>query len=366
MTAGSAAALALERLASQVREAAAARRPLLIRAGGSKDFYGNPTHGERLDPRAYAGVVDYQPTELVVTARAGTPLADLEQLLAAEGQMFAFEPPHFGAGATLGGCIAAGLAGPRRIAAGPASGAVRDSMLGAKLLDGRGAVLSFGGVVMKNVAGYDVSRLLAGSLGTLGVLLEASLKVVPVPALERTVRLELDEAAALALAARWGREPWPVSATAWVDGRLAVRLGGAASAVRAARAALGGEALEEPEASGLWRAVREQTAAFFAAGRRLWRLALPANRPPLALPGPQLIEWRGQLRWLASDAPPEQIRARATALGGHATLFRGERAGVAVFAPLAPARAAIEARLRAEFDPAGIFNRGRMHADPAH
>jgi glycolate oxidase FAD binding subunit len=355
----------LDRFATQVRAATAERRPLVIRAGGTKDFYGNATEGERLDPRAYAGVVAYEPTELVVTARAGTALAEVERLLAAEGQMLAFEPPHFGAEATLGGCIAAGLAGPRRAATGPASGGVRESVLGARLMDGRGAVLTFGGVVIKNVAGYDVSRLVAGSLGTLGLLLDVSLRVVPKPAVERTLVLELDAPAALARVTALGREPLPVSATAWEAGRLAVRLSGADSAVTAAAARLGGAPLGEGEAEQFWRSLREQTRPFFAAGPRLWRIALPANRPPLALGGEECLEWRGMLRWLVSDAPPDAIRARAGALGGHATLFRGARADTAVFTSLGPAIARIEARLRAAFDPAGIFNRGRMHADPA-
>jgi glycolate oxidase FAD binding subunit len=356
---------ALERLATQVREAAAARRPLVIRAGGSKDFYGNETPGERLDPRAYAGVVAYEPTELVLTARAGTPLADVERLLAGAGQMLAFEPPHFGAQATLGGCVAAGLAGPRRAATGPASGGVRESVLGARLLDGRGVVLSFGGVVIKNVAGYDVSRLLAGSLGTLGVLLEVSLRVVPKPSAERTLVLDLDGPAALLRMTALGREPLPVSATVWEAGRLAIRLSGAESAVAAAAGRLGGALLGAVEAEAFWRSVREQTRPFFAMGPRLWRVALPANRPPLGLAGEECLEWRGMLRWLVTDATAEVIRARAAALGGHATLFRGPRAGTEVFTPLAPAVARIESRLRAEFDPAGIFNPGRMHADAA-
>lgn len=355
----------LERLGAQVRAAARARRPLVIRAGGTKDFYGNETDGERLDPRPYAGIVAYEPTELVITARAGTPLAEVERQLAANGQMLGFEPPHFGSGATLGGCIAAGLAGPRRVAMGPASGGVRDAVLGVRLLDGRGDVLSFGGTVIKNVAGFDVSRLIAGALGTLGVLLEVSLRVVPRPAAERTLVQELPEAAALERMTAFASRPLPVSATAWEAGRLAVRLSGAESAVDAAASALGGAVLEAAEATAYWHAVREQARPFFGDGLPLWRIALPANRPPLALAGPQCLEWRGMRRWLPTDAPAALIRARAAALGGEATLFRGPRGGTPVFTPRTPAVARIEARLRAEFDPAGIFNRGRMHADAA-
>jgi glycolate oxidase FAD binding subunit len=357
---------AVERLVEQVRTAAAARRALRIRAGGSKDFYGNPTAGELLDPRGHAGIVDYEPTELVVSVRAGTPLAELEGALAANGQMLAFEPPHFGEGATVGGCIAAGLAGPRRAAAGYASGGVRDSMLGAKLLDGRGVLLSFGGRVIKNVAGYDVSRLLAGSLGTLGVVLEASIRVVPCPAVEETHRLALTAAEGLELCCAWLGQPLPVSATAWCDGILSVRLSGAASCVAAAAKAVGGERLAPEAAAAFWQAVREQKSPLFSRPARLWRISLPGATGPLGLAGDELIEWGGALRWVASDLPANAIRERAAALGGHATLFRGRAEGVPAFTPLPGPVARINARLQALFDPQGIFNAGRMHADAPH
>ncbi len=350
----------LDTLADRIRAAASASSPLQIRAGGSKDFYGNPPRGEIFDPRAYSGIVGYEPTELVVTARCGTLLAELEATLDGERQLLAFEPPHFGAGATVGGCVAAGLAGPRRAANGPLSGAVRDFMLGAKLLDGRGQLLSFGGTVMKNVAGFDVARLLAGSLGTLGLITEVSLKVLPRPAVESTLRFELDEASALQEVNRWAGKPLPVSATAWVGGVLHVRLSGAAAAVNAARATLGGELLDASNSAAYWRGIREQTNDWFAGDAPLWRLSLPSTAAPVALAGAQLIEWNGALRWLRSHVPAQQIRARAKELGGHATLFRGGDRSAGAFAPLAPPIAAIHERLKAEFDPAGIFNPGRM------
>ena len=354
----------LERLQEQVRAATAARTPLVIRAGGSKDFYGNASRGERLDPRGHAGIVAHEPTELVITARCGTPLAELEAVLDAAGQMLPFEPPHFGAEATVGGCVAAGLSGPRRASA----GGVRDYVLGVKLLTGHGEVLAFGGTVMKNVAGYDVARLAAGSLGTLGVITEVSLKVLPKPVAQATLRLELDEAAALKQMNEWAGQPLPISATAWQEGVLHVRLSGARAAVTEAQKKIGGETVD---GAALWHALREQTDSFFSPspasageGRReglpLWRLALPSTAPALALPGAQLIEWGGAQRWLRSDAPAAQIRERATACGGHATLFRGS-ARRDVFTPLAAPIAAIHKRLKAEFDPAGIFNPGRMY-----
>jgi glycolate oxidase FAD binding subunit len=345
----------LDELRERVRAATAARKPLEVRAGGTKAFYGNATQGERLDPRGLAGIVAHEPTELVVTARGGTPLAELEATLDAAGQMLPFEPPHFGPGATVGGCVAAGLAGPRRASA----GGVRDYVLGVKLLTGAGEVLAFGGTVMKNVAGYDVARLAAGSLGVLGVIVEVSLKVLPKPVAETTLRMELDEAAALKRMNEWAGRPLPISATAWRDGVLNVRLSGARAAVADAQQKLGGEPVD---GAALWRGLREHTDAYFAGDLPLWRVAVPSTAAGLGLAGAQLIEWAGGQRWLRTDAPAAQIRARAAALGGHATRFRGgERRDV--FTPLAPPIAAIHKRLKAEFDPAGIFNRGRMYAD---
>ncbi len=343
----------LERLQEQVRAATAARTPLAIRAGGTKDFYGNETRGEPLDPRGYAGVVAHEPTELVITARCGTLLSEVEAVLDAAGQMLPFEPPHFGAAATVGGCVAAGLAGPRRASA----GGVRDYLLGAKLLTGSGEVLAFGGTVMKNVAGYDVARLAAGSLGVLGVITEVSLKVLPKPMAEATRRLEFDETTALRKLNEWAGQPLPVSATAWRDGVLHVRLSGARAAVAEAQQKIGGEAVD---GASFWQAMREQTDAFFAGGQPLWRLALPSTAQPIGLPGAQLIEWGGAQRWLRGEVPAGEVRACAAARGGHATLFRGG-ARRDVFMPLPAPIAAIHRRLKAAFDPADIFNPGRMY-----
>jgi glycolate oxidase FAD binding subunit len=347
----------LQTLQERVRAAAAARMPLVVIGGGTKAFYGNEPHGEALDVRPVAGIVDYEPTELVVTVRGGTPLAELEARLAERNQMLPFEPPHFGPAATVGGAVAAGLAGPRRMAA----GAVRDFVLGAKLLDGRGNVLAFGGRVMKNVAGYDVARTLAGSLGTLGVLVELSLKVLPRPVAEQTLLFEMNEAESIRRANEWGGQPLPISATAWCDGQLYVRLSGAAAGVQAAHAKMGGSPV--PEAALLWAELREQSHGFFQpGGAPLWRLAVPPTTGPLDL-GATLVEWSGGQRWVWSDVPAAQIRARVAAAGGHATQFRGGDRRAA-FHPLPPALAAIHRRLKAEFDPAGIFNPGRLYAEP--
>ena len=342
-----------------IRDAAARGAPLRLRGGGSKDFYGGALEGAVLDTRGHAGVVSYEPTELVVTARCGTPLADLEATLAGSGQMLAFEPPHFGAGATLGGCVAAGLSGPRRATA----GAVRDFVLGARLLDGRARDLAFGGRVMKNVAGYDVSRLLTGSLGTLGLILEVSLKVLPRPPQELTLALELPEDKALDAFNRWAGSPLPLSASAWRDGDLGIRLSGAPSAVRSAAKKIGGQIMDAAQAERFWSGIREHTDAYFAGELPLWRLSLPAHAAPLGLPGAQLIEWGGALRWLRTPADAQAVRAAAARAGGHATLFRGGNRRNGVFAPLAPGLLKLHRGLKAAFDPAGVFNRGRMYPD---
>ena len=350
---------AVERYAEQIRAAAADKRPLRLRGGGSKDFYGQVLQGEVLDTRAYAGIVAYEPTELVITARCGTPLTELEAVLRAHGQQLAFEPPHFGPGATVGGMVAAGLSGPRRQAA----GAVRDFVLGVRMLDGRGDDLSFGGQVMKNVAGFDISRAIAGSLGTLGLMLEVSLKVPPQPYAEATLTQELPQEKAIEMLNHWGGKPLPVSACAWTGGELGVRLSGAASAVKAAREAIGGELIEAEQAGRFWLGIREQTVPFFRTEKPLWRLSVPSVAPPLALPGEQLIEWGGALRWLASNADARTIREAAAHAGGHATLFRAADKSAGVFTPLAPALARIHRNLKQAFDPAGIFNPGRMYPD---
>ncbi|WP_338760310.1 glycolate oxidase subunit GlcE [Massilia sp. METH4] len=352
----------IEQFRECVLRASRDKTPLRVRGGGSKDWYGRELAGTVLETGRHRGIVSHEPTELVITARCGTPLREVEAALAAQGQMLAFEPPHFGDSATIGGVVAGGLAGPRRQAA----GAVRDFVLGANLMNGRGEVLRFGGQVMKNVAGYDVSRLLAGSLGMLGLITEVSLKVLPRPAAERTLRLALDQEAALRRLNEWAGQPIPVSASAWHDGMLTVRLSGAEAGVAAAARRIGGEPV--PDADSFWHDLREQRHPFFAgdAAAPLWRLAVPTTAPALEQAGPQLVEWGGGQRWLRSAEAPEAIRALAARHGGHATLYRGggpgDRRGE-VFHPLAPAIHAIHRNLKQAFDPAGIFNPGRMYGD---
>jgi glycolate oxidase FAD binding subunit len=349
----------VDNLSRLIREAAKQKRPLCIRGGGTKDFYGGPVHGYKLNTGDFRGIVAYEPTELVITARAGTPLAEIEAVLRDKGQMLAFEPPHFGEATTLGGCVAAGLSGPRR----PHAGAVRDFVLGVRVLDGKGDDLKFGGQVMKNVAGYDVSRLMAGSLGTLGVLLEVSLKVLPLPAFESTLLLKRREAEAITLMNEWAARPLPISATAYRDGDLGVRLSGARVAVEAAAKKIGGTPVAPEQAQRFWAGIREQTDPFFSGDGPLWRLSVRSTTPPLALAGTQLIEWGGALRWLNSTADAKTIREAAARASGHATLFRGGDRSAGVFQPLPPVLMKLHRNLKQAFDPSGIFNPGRLYPD---
>jgi len=345
-----------EQFSEAIKQAAERRRPVRIRGSGSKDFYGGVPKGEVLDTTRYVGIVDYAPEELVITARAGTPLAEIEAALAEKNQMLPFEPPHFGPRATLGGCVASGLSGPRRAYA----GSVRDFVLGARIMDGRGDELGFGGQVMKNVAGYDVSRLMAGSLGTLGLIMEVSLKVLPKPAQEVTLQFEMDQAHAIGAMNRWAGEPLPISASCFHDHVLTLRLSGAATAVQAAKAKLGGQALAAGD--DFWRGIKEQTANFFRDAATLWRISLPSTHT-LDVPGKQLIEWGGALHWVFTEAEAPTVRAAAAQAGGHATLFRSAKKVDTVFHPLPKPMLELHKRVKRTFDPSGIFNPGRMYSD---
>jgi glycolate oxidase FAD binding subunit len=383
------AAPSLQRLLDQVRTAIAERSPLQIRGGGSKDFVGTIQPAQLLDTRSHTGILDYAPSELVVTVAAGTPLVELEAALAAQGQCLPFEPPHFAwsggthtpSVATVGGMVASGLAGPARATA----GSVRDYVLGLQCINGQGEHLTFGGQVMKNVAGYDVSRLMAGAMGTLGVITEVSLKVLPVAPAEATLVFGLDQATALEQLHRWGGEPLPLNASCWVHddtapggGRdlLFVRLRGAVAAVDAAcrkmLAEVPGERMDNAQAGPDWALCRDQRLPFFADARApelaLWRLSVAPTAPVLDLPWPQLVEWQGGLRWLwAPQQAGAQLQAAARVAGGNATVFVAARADSTragcQFDTKNAARDAITRRLKAAFDPLGLFNPGRLCAD---
>ncbi|MDR2851562.1 MAG: glycolate oxidase subunit GlcE [Burkholderiaceae bacterium] len=376
--------IALRGFAERIREAAAQGQPLCIRGHGSKDFLGSPPRGAVLDTRPLCGIVSYEPSELVITALAGTPLAELEAALAEKGQCLPFEPPRFADPAdagqralnqrplhqgTVGGMVAAGLAGPARASA----GSVRDYILGALLINGRAQVLRFGGQVMKNVAGYDVSRVLAGSLGVLGLIAEVSLKVLSHAPAQATLSFACDQAEALRQLNHWGAQPLPLSASTWHQGTLHLRLRGAVAAVEAAchtlsgLGGLDGTRVDAAAAESFWKGCRDQCLPFFerASGLDLWRLSVPQTAAPLALDAPPLIEWHGAQRWYRLPAGQAQrVRAAARAAGGHATLFAAaERADATPrFDALAPPLERIHRALKCEFDPQGIFNPGRFYA----
>ncbi|WP_096349125.1 glycolate oxidase subunit GlcE [Hydrogenophaga crassostreae] len=362
-------------LIEHIKAASAARRPLRIVGGDTKAFYGNPTSGEALSTANWRGISSHEPTELVVTVRAGTPLVELEAALAEKGQCLPFDPPHFGETSTIGGVVAAGLSGPGRAGA----GGVRDYVLGLQFINGKGDWLTFGGQVMKNVAGYDVSRVMAGSLGTLGVITDISLKVLPFATAEATLVFELNQTEALEQLHRWGGQPLPINASCWVKDAaqphapelLFVRLRGAVAAVEAAGERLvkeaNGQRMDNAQAGPDWAACRDQTLPFFRPPSPelcLWRLSLPQTAPSMSLAYDQLVEWQGAQRWLwAPASAATELRSAAATAKGHATLFRAaaDRApGVPRFDRQSAVIEGITHRLRTEFDPAGIFNPGRM------
>jgi glycolate dehydrogenase FAD-binding subunit len=345
-----------QQLQQQIAQAYSANSPLSICAGGSKDFYGRKIQGDNIDVTRHSGIISYEPTELVITARAGTPLSEIENTLDEKGQMLGFEPPHFSDSATLGGTIACNLSGPRR----PYCGAARDYVLGSNIINGKAEKLHFGGEVMKNVAGYDVSRLMCGSMGTLGLLLDVSLKVIPKPEAESTVALECDVQTAIDKMHQWMQQSLPLSASSYVDGKLYVRLASNEASIKAAHQTMGGELFKNIE---YWHQLKEQQHPFFDTELPIWRLSLASNAAPLNLQGDTLYDWGGALRWLRSNESADKIRHAVEALGGHATLFKNNVNQLDPFHELSPGIHTMHRQLRLAFDPANILNPGRMYAD---
>ena len=341
-------------VSERVLGAIAARTPLAIVGGGTKSFYGREPVGEPLDVGVHAGITSYDPAELVLTARAGTRLADIDAALSAAGQCMPFEPPRFGDAATLGGTIACGIAGPARAYV----GAVKDFVLGVTVMNGEGKSLRFGGQVMKNVAGYDIARMLVGSLGTLGILMDVSMKVLPRPPQEKTLAFELDAGAALRQLGDWARLPSCISASCWIDGRLFVRLAGSEAAIEADSVRLGGS--DHSGSMLFWRSIREQTHMFFS--DCLVRVVVPSLSPPDAMPGRCLIEWGGSQRWFNGDIDFDQLQDAARALGGFAVRFRSPNRAGEVFGVPGAVQSRLQRSLKSIFDPHGILNPGRMYA----
>lgn len=342
-------------LQQQITEAFANAAPLSICGGDSKRFLGNPVAGEPLSTSEHRGVINYQPDELVMTVRSGTPLHEITEILKAQNQRLAFDPPSFGDEATIGGTFACGLSGPSR----PWTGSARDSLLGCTIINGRGEQLHFGGEVIKNVAGYDATRLMVGAFGTLGLIMDVSFRVLPVPATEITLSFSASATQAVTSIVAWSQKPLPITAACWLDGELLVRLSGAQAAIRSAQLQLGGEASKQSE---FWPQLREQQLDFFQTVKPLWRLSLPMAAAPLDIPGKQLIEWGGAQRWLLSEEEPQVIRQAATSAGGHATCFRNAQ-GAEIFTPLSKPMLALQQRLKKSFDPKGILNPGRIYPE---
>ncbi len=343
-------------LQQQVMDAIDTRTPLNICGNNTKSFLGRASQGETLSLAEHRGIIEYDPRELVLTARTGTPLTEIEATLAEAAQMLAFEPPHFGDGATLGGTIACGLSGPRR----PYAGAARDAVLGCQIINGRGEHLRFGGQVMKNVAGYDVSRLMVGAFGTLGVLLEVSLKVLPRPAASLTLIQECPQNEAIQRMSHLLSQPVPVDAACYHAGHCYLRIAGSEQAVRHAQKQLGGEPLKD--SISFWHSLREHQLHFFLSDKPLYRVVVKPATPALNIAGEWLLDWGGAQRWLASDEPQALIREQVSATGGHVTLLRAGAQADVVFTPLSPAMLHLHQRLKNSFDPHRIFNPDRMYA----
>lgn len=346
-----------EELRETVRQAFEKRIPLCIRGGDSKAFYGRIARGEPLAVGRHRGIVDYEPTELTITARCGTPLAEIESVLAANGQMLAFEPPRYASAATVGGAVACGLAGPRRMHA----GSVRDFLLGVRCISGEGRSLRFGGAVMKNVAGFDAFRPMAGAMGTLGVLLEATFKVLPQPTHQRTLAFECDAAQGITTMNAWASRALPLSATAWHEGRLLARLEGSEEAVNAGRIELGGDVVADGET--FWRELRDHRHRWFEMPGMLWRIALPPATAPLPIVGEWFIEWNGAQRWLRTALAPKFVREMCARHRGHAAMFRGGDREASVFHPLPAPLLQLQRRLKEAFDPRAILNPQRLHRE---
>jgi len=353
-----------EDLRSRVEEAHNSHTPLRIIGGDTKRFYGNELVGEPLNTNKHIGIISYEPSELVMTVRSGTPLSAVQKVLAEQGQMLPFEPPVFADGSSIGGVIASGLSGPRR----PFTGSVRDYVLGCKILTGNGKVLEFGGQVMKNVAGYDVSRLMAGAMGTLGVLLEISIKLLPKPETEISVYMPLTAQEALDVMNARMAKPLPLSAACYDGETMYLRFSGTESGLNGIERKIAGDRLDNSEQ--FWQELNNQQHFFFKEGVPLWRLSLASGILHLGLPGQWLFDWGGAQRWLKTYEPADNVRDAVAAEGGHATLFRGNELlnndeTVNMFHPLPEGLGRLTRSIKKIFDPHNVLNRHRFYPQNA-
>ncbi|MDE0412598.1 MAG: glycolate oxidase subunit GlcE [Gammaproteobacteria bacterium] len=346
-----------ELIASRVKDACEKGCALKIHAGNTKDFYGRNIKGIPLSLSEHTGIVEYEPSELYITARSGTPLKEIEHVIEKEKQILPCEPPHFGAAATVGGMVAAGLSGPRRVS----SGAIRDCILGVEIINGKGEYLQFGGKVMKNVAGYDVSRLMCGALGTLGILMSVTLRLLPKPVSEQTLAFPLNTSEAIQKMNSWTRTPMPITGTFHDSKNLYIRLAGSRSTIEKCAEILGGDMVDRSHA--FWSDVKEQAIDFFMTDKPIWRIQVPPNTTPLKISGSSLLEWNGALRWYASETEASEIRRITEQAGGHACLFRRRSGTEDIFHPLSPHLLEIHRRLKRAFDPNGILNPGKIYCE---
>jgi len=346
-----------QQIQSQILDAYKNKSALKICGGNSKHFYGQKLNATPLDVTTHNGIVNYEPTELVVTVRAGTRLSELETTLSENNQILPFEPPHFSETATIGGTIACNLSGPSRAY----NGAARDFVLGSNIINGKAESLKFGGQVMKNVAGYDASRLMCGAMGTLGVILDVSLKVLPKPETEITLSHKCDLNQAIFNMHQWVKQSLPITATCYDGSRLFIRLSGNNSSVNSARKIIGGELIDNSRT--FWLQLKEQSHDFFNTDNPVWRLSLSSTSPLLDLQGDTLYEWGGALRWLKTESPAKDIRNKLEAAGGHATLFRNNKQKCDTFQPLSNGLLNIHKNIKNAFDPDHILNPGAMYKD---
>lgn len=345
-------------LLAQVTVATKQKSPLVISGGGSKAFYGNRVDGEIISTAGHTGIIEYQPSELVVTVRSGTLLNELEAELKANNQMLAFEPPQHSESTTIGGVVACGLSGPRRAAC----GAVRDFVLGTTIINGKAEKLRFGGQVMKNVAGYDASRLMVGAQGTLGLLLDISLKILPLNQSEVSLKLKTEAAASGKKIQQWIRQGLPITASCFLKDTLYIRLGSTPSAVKQSLTAISRDFANEEIDNDFWLQIKNQQHEFFSRTDKLWRCSHQATSELYAQAQDQLLEWNGALRWIHSD---KNLYTTAEQHGGHAQRYplSGANQQNDIFQPLPPGPLKIHQRLKQAFDPNNILNPGRLYSN---